>query len=222
LASGVAPTHAAHASCPLCRARKAKRACPAKGEAICATCCGTKRRVEIDCPDHCVYLTGAHAGGWEGRETERRRDSRRVLLHAQGLNQDQGRLLFLILMGLLGIRGRRAELDDALALQAVSALRRTVETREKGLLYEHRAEDARAQSLVHELQELFEAKDEQGVPVGPPGRDLLAALSAVDAGLQASLREEGGTTFLDSAARIVGRVQGAPASPPKKPLIVEP
>jgi hypothetical protein len=210
------------ASCPLCRARKAKRACPAKAEAICATCCGAKRRVEIACPDDCVYLTGAHAGAWEGRETERRRDSRRVLLHAQGLSEDQGRLLFLGLMGLLGIRARRPELVDALALQAVSALRRTVETRGKGLIYEHQAEDVRAQVLVHELAGLFEAKDQGGRSIAPPDRDLLPVLAALEAGLQASLGEEAGTAFLDSAARIVGRAQGPSTSPARKPLILEP
>ncbi len=208
--------------CPLCRARNAKRACPAKGEAICAACCGSKRRVEIDCPEDCVYLTGVHAGAWDGRETERRRDSRRILLQAQGLSDAQGRLLFLTLLGLIGIRGRRSELDDAMALQAVVALRKTVETREKGLLYEHQAEDARAQALVHELLGLFEAKDEEGRPVKPPDQELLLALRALEAGLSASLREEGGTAFLDSAARIVGRTQGAPSALPKKPLIVEP
>lgn len=210
------------ASCPLCRARKGKRACPAKGETICATCCGTKRRVEIDCPDDCVYLTGVHAGAWEGRETERRRDARRVLLHAQGLSEDQGRLLFLGLMGLLGIRARRPELGDALALQAVSALRRTVETRGKGLIYEHQAEDVRAQVLVHELAGLFEAKDEQERSLAPPDRDLLPVLAALEDGLQASLDEGAGTAFLDSAARIVGRAQGPSTSPARKPLILEP
>lgn len=210
------------ASCPLCRARKAKRSCPAKGELICAACCGAKRRVEIDCPEDCVYLSGAHAGAWEGRETERRRDARRVLLHAQGLSESQGRLLFLGLMGLLGLRGRRPELGDALALQAVSALRRTVETRGKGLIYEHQAQDARAQVLVHELAALFEAKDEQGRSIAPSDRDLLAVLVALEAGLQASLGEQPGSAFLDSAARIVGRAQGATTSPPRKPLIVEP
>lgn len=169
-----------------------------------------------------MYLTGGHAGAWEGRETEKRRDSRRILLHAQGLSEAQGRLLFLTLVGLVGLRGSRRGLDDALALQAVGALRRTVETREHGVLYEHQAEDARAQSLVLELRALFEPKDEAGRSVAPADRDLLGALKALEAGLDASLREQGGTAFLDSAARVVGRVQGASAVPPRRPLIVEP
>lgn len=46
-------------SCPICEKRKAKRFCPAKGEKICAVCCGTEREVSIDCPSDCVYLVAA-------------------------------------------------------------------------------------------------------------------------------------------------------------------
>ena len=44
---------------PLCGTRKARRDCPALGQTICAVCCGTKRLVEIQCPDDCVYLPSA-------------------------------------------------------------------------------------------------------------------------------------------------------------------
>src|SRR5438552_2281792 len=44
------------ATCPLCSTRSSKRYCPAKGEQICALCCGTKREIEIDCPSNCTYL----------------------------------------------------------------------------------------------------------------------------------------------------------------------
>src|SRR5262249_1830046 len=44
------------AVCPLCSTRSAKRFCPAKGEKICAICCGAKREVEIYCPSDCTYL----------------------------------------------------------------------------------------------------------------------------------------------------------------------
>jgi hypothetical protein len=47
-------------SCPICEKRKAERFCPAKGEKICAVCCGTEREVTIDCPADCGYLTAAH------------------------------------------------------------------------------------------------------------------------------------------------------------------
>jgi len=47
-------------SCPICGKRKAERFCPAKGEKICAVCCGTEREVTIDCPLDCSYLVAAH------------------------------------------------------------------------------------------------------------------------------------------------------------------
>ena len=47
-------------SCPICEKRKAARFCPAKGEKICAVCCGTEREVSIDCPSDCAYLVAAH------------------------------------------------------------------------------------------------------------------------------------------------------------------
>jgi hypothetical protein len=47
-------------TCPICQKRKAERFCPAKGEKICAVCCGTEREVTIDCPIDCGYLIAAH------------------------------------------------------------------------------------------------------------------------------------------------------------------
>jgi hypothetical protein len=47
-------------SCPICEKRKAVRFCPAKGEKICAVCCGTEREVTLDCPSDCTYLISAH------------------------------------------------------------------------------------------------------------------------------------------------------------------
>ena len=47
-------------SCPICGKRPPKRFCPAKGEKICAVCCGEQREVTIDCPPDCSYLISAH------------------------------------------------------------------------------------------------------------------------------------------------------------------
>ena len=46
--------------CPICEKRPAKRFCPAKGEKICAICCGREREVMINCPADCTYLITAH------------------------------------------------------------------------------------------------------------------------------------------------------------------
>src|SRR6185503_13727090 len=122
-------------SCPLCRERKGKRHCPAKAARICSACCGSKRLVEIDCPRDCAFLTGAHAGAWDGRETERARDQRRLAPSLEGLSDAQAQLLLLAVVGLDRLRSERRELEDRLAQQAVAALRKTVETRGHGILY---------------------------------------------------------------------------------------
>jgi hypothetical protein len=166
-----------------------------------------------------VYLTGAHAAGWEGRETERNRDARRLAPHAEGLTADQGGLFLLGIATLHRLSAGGAR-DDRLVLQAVSTLRSTVETRTKGILYEHQAQDARAQVLAAALDEALAGSQEERR--APPDRDLLAALSALEACITATLREgPGSSTFLEMAGRIASRLPAAP-DPAPQPLIVTP
>lgn len=209
------------ASCPLCRQRKGRRLCPAKGAPICSACCGSKRRVEIDCPPDCVWLEGPDAGSWEGRGTERRRDARRLGPHVQRLTPAQTDLFFLALVGLGALRGRRPDLHDGLLAGAVAALRKTVETRQRGILYDHQADDLRAQGLVMDLRGLFEARDDSGRPVAPDDRDLAAVLAALEGALGDVRREKAGpTAFLDTARRLVGNPTSAPVT--ERRLVLEP
>jgi hypothetical protein len=208
-------------ACPLCHERKPKRACPAKGEPICAQCCGSKRLVEIDCPSDCVYLSGAHAPAWQGRETERVRDMRRIAPHVRGFSETQGHLFTIALVGLHGIRARHRDLGDRLLLDAVAALRKTLETRSRGILYDHAAEDLRAQGLVHDLRSLFEAEDEAGKLVTPDDADLLKVLLGLEAAVGAALRAGGSTDFLDTATRIADQMRREAAAR-RGPVILTP
>ena len=177
--------------------------------------------MEIACPDDCVWL-GAHASSWDGRETEHARDVRRLAPHLQGLSEGQARLFFLALVGLTALRARRPDLSDHLLHEAVVALRKTVETRERGILYDHPAEDLRAQSLVHELRSLFEAKDTAGTAHARDDRDLRAVLTSLQSSLEECLRERSGpAAFLETAERLAGRASPSPRPAPR-PLIVQP
>ena len=196
--------------CPLCDQRKGRRACPAKGETICAQCCGTKRLVLIDCPEDCAYLLGG-APGW-ARDTEKRRDARRLYAMTEGLSEPQLQLLFLALVGTTALRARHRGLDDHLLSVALAALRRTTETRMNGVVYEHAPEDARARALVRELQSMFEAEDDSGRRQAPGDRDLLAVLRGLEAGLLVS-GDASPTSFLDSVVRAVGRRAATGAGP---------
>lgn len=209
-------------SCPLCQKRKGKRACPGKGEFICAQCCGSKRLVLVACPEDCAYLRGAHAAAWEGRETEKRRDSRRLAPYIEGLSAGAFRVFLVTLTALAAIRKRRPEATDETLAKALLALRRTVETRIRGILYEHPAGDLGALDLLHDLRSLYQARDETGRHQLPPDQDLLAALTALESCVE-EVRGEGlqPTAFLDLAVRLVGHAPPPGADPPQR-LIVEP
>ncbi len=189
--------------CPLCRQRKGRRQCPARCETICAHCCGTKRRREIACPDDCVYLKGAHAPGWEGRTTERERDARRIRPHVARFEEPQLKLFFLLLLGLRRIAERYPEADDRLFADAVDTLVRTVETRVKGVLYEHPTDDARAQVLAQEIAALYETRDADGRQVQVPDAEILPVLRALSGSLHTTLAELGAPReFLEMTVRL--------------------
>ncbi len=175
-------------------------------------------------PPDCAFLDGAHAGAWEGRTADRDRDARRVGPFLEGLSEAQGRLVLLSLVGITAIRARRREIDDRLLLEAVRALRKTVETREKGILYEHQADDARAQGLAHELAELFEAQGRRGSdPRSPADRDLCQrSRGSSGRSRPPSAEGESAHAFLDTATRLAARLGPPPAARPRPGLIVEP
>jgi hypothetical protein len=167
-----------------------------------------------------VYLDGSHAGAWEGRETEKRRDARRLAPYLQGLSEDQLQRAFQALRAIVEMRRRGALTEDRLLGDALSTLRKTLETRANGLLYDHPPEDARAQPIVAELDEIFLSDADDVTSLSD--RDLLAVAAALD-GCVGSILAEGGepTTFLDTAQRLVGEL-GEPTLSADGPLIVEP
>jgi hypothetical protein len=176
----------------------------------------------IDCPDDCAYLSGAHAGSWEGRETERNRDARRLAPFLESLTEDQGRIFLMALVGVTSLRARHPNLDDGLLRDAVAALKKTTETRERGVLYEHRPDDLRAEALVNDLRGLFEARDESGQATAPSDADLAPVLFALEGALLAGQKENAGpSVFLETAARVAVQLGVTPkASRPT--LILEP
>src|SRR5438067_11763451 len=82
--------------CPLCRQRKARRACPALGKLICAVCCGTKRLVQIQCPADCVYLTSSREHPPAALVRRQQRDLALLVQFMRDLNERQGELFFLV------------------------------------------------------------------------------------------------------------------------------
>jgi hypothetical protein len=139
--------------CPVCQNRKAKRACPALGQQICAVCCGTKRLIEISCPQDCGYLTAARVHPPAVIQRQQELDRAMLLPLMQGLSERQARLFLM----LAAVTSRHQPdvlqtlIDDDIT-QASGALASTLETAAKGIVYEHRPSSLVAARLMSELK----------------------------------------------------------------------
>jgi hypothetical protein len=123
-------------SCAICEKRKAVRFCPAKGEKICAVCCGTEREISIDCLADCSYLIEAHR-----YEDEHRRElpADTPLLDVK-VSQDVIYAHQNVLSGLAFTAAKFAAghpaTTDADVLAAFQALAETYKTLGSGIIYE--------------------------------------------------------------------------------------
>ena len=123
-------------NCPICEKRKAARYCPAKGEKICAVCCGREREVTISCAADCAYLLAAHryedehkrAMPGDARFLEERVPQDILYTHQQLL----GALAFQIAK----FANARRPTADPDVLLSLAALGGTYKTLQSGLLYE--------------------------------------------------------------------------------------
>lgn len=142
-----------HGTCPLCGVRKARRECPALGRMICAVCCGTKRLVEIPCPDSCPYLASAREHPAAVVQRRQERDFRFFLPLVSDLTEPQARLVLVFqAVTLRYAAGAVPALLDQDVADAAEAVAATLETARKGVIYEHQAASIPAQRLSAELR----------------------------------------------------------------------
>lgn len=120
-------------------------------------CCGTKRIVELACPATCVYLEHAHRHPAAVVKRQQEADVT-VLMTALGrVSEMQLQLFFLLQTTILRFKpeGLSRILDSDVA-EAAGALASTLETAERGVLYEHQAGSIVADGLRRELKALLE------------------------------------------------------------------
>jgi hypothetical protein len=123
--------------CPICGKRRPERFCPAKGEKICAPCCGREREVTLDCPPDCVYLIAAHRYEQEHRKPLSASEtpfpgvefSSRVIYDREPFVSG---LAFTISQ----FAANRRDLTDEQTLTAIAALGETYRTLVSGIYYE--------------------------------------------------------------------------------------
>ena len=123
-------------SCPICDRRKAARFCPAKGEKICAVCCGTEREVTIDCPTDCAYLVSAH----RYEDEHRRSIPADTPLLEEKIPQDivytHQQLMSAIAFSIAKFCAAQPATTDPDILTALVALAQTYKTLTSGIIYE--------------------------------------------------------------------------------------
>jgi hypothetical protein len=154
--------------CPICEKRKANRFCPAKGEKICAVCCGTEREVTIDCPVDCSYLIAAHR--YEN-EHQREISGDTPLLEIkvpQELLHTQQQLMTALAFTIAKFCAAHQEATDPDVLAALLALAETHKTLTTGIYYETQ-------------------------PPGLASRELYAAITAFLGEVKEKVREAGQT-----------------------------
>lgn len=123
-------------SCPICGKRKAVRFCPAKGEKICAVCCGTEREVTIDCPVDCSYLVAAHR--YEDQQ-QRSLPADTPFLEDRipgGVIQEHQQLMAALAFTMAKFCAAQTSAADPDVLAALQALAETYKTLGSGIYYE--------------------------------------------------------------------------------------
>jgi hypothetical protein len=217
--------------CWSCGKVKGKRPCPAHGgDGICSKCCGTKRRVEIRCPEDCTYLHGEHDPRWE--PPSRKTEETQFISQFASLKREKIPLLVFLHHLLLQARQNLAiDLTDQETQEVVALLSRTFATLSKGIVYEHKSESPRLQAVVRWTKQVLEKRQE--IPGTPPATDseIMEMLDTISSAVQ-TFRDQSATarSYLDTAERVFrsGLVNAPPLEvpgeepPPSGGLIVEP
>lgn len=191
-------------TCPVCRQRKARRACPALGQTICTVCCGTKRLVEIDCPADCVHLAAAREHPAAAVKRQQEQDVALLMPTLRHLTERQHQLFFLF----HSVIARHtpegfARLNDDDVAQAAGAVAATLETASRGVIYEHAADSPVAQRLGHELRAMLEDVRQHGTTVYDGEAAL--AVRAIEAGARETRTRTDGspTAYLSLMNRLL-------------------
>lgn len=218
--------------CPICQIRPAKRKCPARGDAICAVCCGTKRLVEIRCPSDCGYLASARQHPPAVVQRQQQHDIALLLPVMNELTERQYQ--FFLLFQSVVVRHHNDPLRplvDADVSVATASVASTLETASRGVIYEHSTTGVNAQELGAELKRVFgEVTGQMEGPRSPLERDAAKALRAIEEAARGVGKIVGDERegFLSLARRVMKPSQSSaghdekPADTPGSGLIIVP
>lgn len=144
-------------SCPICGKRPPKRYCPAKGEKICAVCCGREREVTIDCPLDCSYLIAAHRYEAEHRKPVPAEDyPYKGVEFSVDFVYQHWPIVAGIAAAILTFQLQHRDLHDAEIYTATERLAETYRTLGTGIYYERPPEALVPAALYGEVQRFLQ------------------------------------------------------------------
>jgi hypothetical protein len=185
---------------------------------ICTVCCATKRRVEIACPDDCVYLALAIAHPPAVVQRRQQRDLTFLLPLVASLTETQTQLLALFqsVTAQYAAAAVPSLLDEDVAAGAAAAAA-TLETARKGIIYEHQAVSVPAQRYTAELSRVVaEIIAHNSTQQARVERDAAAVLRVIEqAARDAAKALEGDEppVFLNLLGRMMRQAERAPSEP---------
>jgi len=113
-----------------------KRFCPARGESICAVCCGTEREVTIDCPADCPYLVDSRKYDEGRRQVDWSKVPFADVRIPIEFAQTHTPLLLALITSIWEYARDHRQVVDTDAIAALQALAETYRTLSSGLYYE--------------------------------------------------------------------------------------
>jgi len=123
-------------TCPICHKRKVKRFCPARGDNICAVCCGTEREVTIDCPADCPHLVASRKYDEGRRQVDWSNIPFSDVHISNEFAQSHAVLLMTLISSIWGYAREHRQVVDTDAIGALQALAESYRTLTSGLYYE--------------------------------------------------------------------------------------
>jgi hypothetical protein len=124
-------------TCAICAKRRPERFCPAKGEKICAVCCGREREVTLDCPPDCAYLIAAHRYEQEHRKPLAESEiSFPGVEFSPNLIYERESFVSGLAFTISQFAANHSEMTDQQALAAIQTLAETYRTLVSGIYYE--------------------------------------------------------------------------------------
>jgi len=143
-------------TCPICHKRKVKRFCPARGDNICAVCCGTEREVTIDCPADCPHLLASRQYETGRRQVDWSQMPFPEVRLSPEFAQDHPVLLATLLTTIGKYAREHRQLVDTDAIAALQALAESYRTLSSGLYYEKPPDYLYQRELYQELKATLE------------------------------------------------------------------